>query len=166
MVTRKVVGARERIDVTGLRFGIVLGEYHRALGDRLLDGALGCFASHGIPASNIAVIRVPGAFEIGQAASRLLRRRARPFDALVCLGILIRGATAHFDLLAQEACRGIGETARRTGVPLAFGILTVENERQARERTGPGRSSKGWEAAQAAIQMAALFRDLSRAGPR
>jgi 6,7-dimethyl-8-ribityllumazine synthase len=164
--SRKVVGKRERVDVSGLRFGVVLGEYHPALGERLLDGALRCFEAHGIPSSSIAVVRVPGAFEVSQAAARLLRRRPRPFDALVCLGVLIRGATSHFDLLAEESCRGIGETARRSGVPLAFGILTVENESQARERTGRGPANKGWEAAGAAIRMAALFRDWGGAGPR
>ncbi len=165
-MTRKAVGKRERVEVSGLRFGVVLGEYHKALGERLLEGSLRCFAAHGIAASKIAVVRVPGAFEVSQAACRLLGRRSRPFDAVVCLGVLIRGATSHYDLLAQEACRGIGETARRTGVPLAFGILAVENESQARVRTGPGPSNKGWEAAQAAIRMAALFRELSRDGPR
>jgi len=150
----------QSVDVSGLRFGVVVSDYHPHLADQLLEGSRRCFASHGIDPERVPVFRVPGVFEISQAASRLLRSRRHHFDAMVCLGVLIRGETSHFDVLAAEVSRGIGETARRSRVPLTFGVLTVESEGQARDRANRGISNKGWEAAQAAIRMAVLFRHL------
>ena len=132
------------IAAAGFRFGILVSDYHPAVGEALLDGALRCLAAHGAPARDPIVMRVPGAFEIPQAASRLASDHRRRFDALICLGVLIRGDTAHFDLLAQEVCHGLGEVSRREGIPIAFGVLTVENERQARDRAGRGSANKGW----------------------
>lgn len=146
----------------------MVSDYHPEVARRLLDGALECLAAHRVNVREVPVYRVPGAFEIPQAASRLLLRPDHRFDALICLGLLIRGETLHFEILSREVCRGIAETARRTGVPLAFGVLTVENERQARDRAGRGTVNKGWEAARAAVRMALLYRGLdgSPAGAR
>jgi len=147
-------------DASQFRFGIVLSDYHAAAAARLLNGALECLAAHRVSPGEVQVFRVPGAFEIPLTAARLLGRSDHGFDALICLGLLVRGETLHFEILAREVCRGIARTAQRTGIPLSFGVLTVENERQARDRTGRGSSNKGWEAARAAIRMAALYRDL------
>lgn len=148
------------MDASRLRFGIVVSDYHPAVAGRLLEGALGCLAAHRVDPGKVPVFRVPGAFEIPQIASRLLQGGDPPFDALICLGLLIRGETFHFEVLAREVCRSLAETARSSGVPVAFGVLTVENERQARDRSGKGSSNKGWEAARAAVRMASLVRHL------
>ena len=150
-------------EAAGYRFGILLSDYHPAVAEALLGGARRCLSAHGARSQDQRVIRVPGAFEIPQAASRLAAEGRRRFDALICLGVLIRGETSHFDLLAQEVCRGLGEVSRREGVPIAFGVLAVDNERQARDRAGRGTSNKGWEAARAAIRMAILYAELDRA---
>lgn len=147
-------------DASGLRFGIVVSDYHPELADRLLTGALRCLTSHRVDRRQVPVFRVPGAFEIPQAASKLLQQERGRFDALVCLGVLIRGETSHFDVLAHAVARALCDTARRARVPIAFGVLTVENEKQARERSGDGSSGKGWEAARAAVRMATLYREL------
>jgi 6,7-dimethyl-8-ribityllumazine synthase len=147
VVTRRSGRGEKAGNASRRRFGIVMSDYHPAVARRLLRGALQCLAEHRVNPGEVPVYRVPGAFEIPQAASRLLRRPDHGFDALICLGLLIRGETLHFDLLAREVCGGIARIARETGVPLAFGVLTVENERQARDRSGEGSSNKGREAA-------------------
>ncbi len=139
-----------------------MSDYHPEVAGRLLEGALGCLASHRVARRKVPVFRVPGAFEIPQIASRLLQEGDPRFDALICLGLLIRGETFHFEILAREVCRGLAGISRRSGVPVAFGVLTVESERQARDRSGKGSSNKGWEAALAAVRMAVLFRELDR----
>jgi 6,7-dimethyl-8-ribityllumazine synthase len=142
------------------RFGVVVSDYHSETAERLLEGALECLAAHGVSRAATSIFRVPGAFEIAQAAAKLLERPDRPLDALICLGMLLRGETLHFELLAHEVCSSLSELARRTGVPVAFGVLTVDNEGQARDRSGKGRLNKGWEAARAALRMASLYRNL------
>ena len=162
LTTRRQTRKREKLDASRFRFGIVVSDYHPAVAGRLLEGALGCLAAHRVDPREVPVFRVPGAFEIPQIASRLLQDGDPPFDALICLGLLIRGETFHFEVLAREVCRSLAETAGRSGVPVAFGVLTVENERQARDRSGKGSSNKGWEAARAAVRMASLYRHLDR----
>jgi 6,7-dimethyl-8-ribityllumazine synthase len=138
----------------------VVSDYHSETAERLLEGALECLAAHGVRREAISIFRVPGAFEISQAAAKLLERPGRALDALICLGMILRGDTLHFELLAREVCAGLSEISRRTGVPVAFGVLTVENEAQARDRSAKGRMNKGWEAARAALRMASLYRNL------
>lgn len=160
-MSRSSTESSERVPgASRLRFGVVVSDYHFETAERLLEGALECLAAHGVRREAISIFRVPGAFEISQAAAKLLERPDRPVDALICLGMLLRGATLHFDLLAHEVCRSLSEVSRRTGVPVAFGVLTVENQGQARDRSGKGRSNKGWEAARAALRMASLYRNL------
>ena len=117
MATRVRAGKSGTPDASRLRFGIVVSDYHPEVARRLLEGALECLAAHRVKAGDVPVHRVPGAFEIPQAASRLLQRPDHGFDALICLGLLIRGETLHFEILSREVCRSLAETARQTGVP-------------------------------------------------
>lgn len=130
-----------------------------------ITGALGAAAraallEAGVSASDIEEIGVPGAFELPQAA-RCAAETGR-FDAVICLGCVIRGATPHFEYISSAVAHGLMEAAGETGVPIAFGVLTTDTEAQAEERAGPGRDNKGWEAAAAGIEMAVLFRRLGR----
>ena len=147
-------------EAADLKLGIVVSDYHASLAEGLLQGARSCLKAHGVPKESVAEIRVPGAFEIPQAVSRLRALSRPPLDAILTLGVLIRGDTFHFEVLSHEVCRSLGEIGCSTGVPVAFGVLTVDTEQQARERTGKGSSNKGWEAAEAAVRMALLFRKL------
>jgi 6,7-dimethyl-8-ribityllumazine synthase len=146
-------------DASRLRIAIVVSRFNAFVTDRLRDGAVDALGSFGIPASQIAVFSVPGAFEIPQAA-RAVAETGR-FDAVVCLGCLIRGETPHFDYIASAAAHGITDAAGETGVPMAFGVLTTNTAEQALERAGDGPDNKGREAAAAALEMAALYRTLA-----
>jgi 6,7-dimethyl-8-ribityllumazine synthase len=141
------------------RFAVVVSRYHRHLTERLEKGALNCFEKHGVPKKNISVVYCPGAFELPQVAHRLLS--GGRWDAVVCLGVVIRGETKHFEYVAAEAARGIQQGALLHGRPILFGVLTTDNEQQARERSGGKHGNKGWEAALAAIEMVTLFERLS-----
>ncbi|MCI0567610.1 MAG: 6,7-dimethyl-8-ribityllumazine synthase [Acidobacteria bacterium] len=160
MSTRRGKMAPPLSDASNLKLGIVLSDYHERLAEDLLRGARSCLVSHGVPPESVEEIRVPGAFEIPQAVARLQAVSKPPLDAILTLGVLMRGDTLHFEVLSHEVCRSLGEIGRSSGVPVAFGVLTVDTEQQARERTGKGRSNKGWEAAEAAVRMALLFRQL------
>lgn len=154
-------GTRLKIaDASRLRFGIVVSGYHRDLTDRLLEGAFRCFESHQVSREGVSVFWVPGAFEIPQAAARILSSGPEKFNALVCLGVIIRGDTIHFEVLAHSVAGAVSETAMRALVPVTLGILTVETEEQAWKRSAEDSSNKGWEATEAALQMATLYRDL------
>jgi 6,7-dimethyl-8-ribityllumazine synthase len=146
------------LDAKGIRFGIILTRFNHLVGNRLLEGALDCLERHGADLAQVDVIRVPGSFEAPAAAQKLAKQGG--YDALVCLGALIRGETAHFDVLTHEVCRGLSEVSRTTGVPIAFGILTADSLDQALERAGGKMGNRGAEAALSAIEMANLFRQL------
>jgi 6,7-dimethyl-8-ribityllumazine synthase len=151
----------------GLRFAIVVSRFNLAITERLRDGASAALAEAGAANGNVEVVSVPGAFEIPQAA-RAVAETGR-YDAVVCLGCVIRGATAHFEYIADSVAHGIQHASGDTGVPMAFGVLTTDTWEQAEERAVTGRENKGWEAAAAAIEMAALFRrmrDADRAASR
>ena len=151
-----------------LKLGIVWSDYHAAPARGLLAGARRALSASGIAPDSVPILQVPGAFEIPQAVSRLVDKARPSLDAIVTLGVLMRGDTIHFEILSHEVCRSLEEIACRTGVPVAFGVLTVDTESQARQRSGDGPGNKGWEATEAAIRMAALFRDWdgsSRAAP-
>lgn len=143
-----------RLDGTGKRFGVVLSRFNDMIGRRLLDGALDCFVRHGAPAENVRVVRVPGSFEIPFMAKRMAE--SGKFDAVVCLGAVIRGETPHFDYVASEVAKGIGRVGLETGVPVIFGIVTAETIDQAVERAGAKQGNRGWDAALAALEMANL----------
>ena len=143
-----------RLDGSGKRFGIVLSRFNDLIGQRLLDGAVDCFVRHGADRENVRVVRVPGAFEIPFLAKKLAV--TGKFDAVVCLGAVIRGETPHFDYVAAEVAKGIGRIGLETGVPVIFGIVTAETIEQAVERAGAKQGNRGWDAAQAALEMANL----------
>src|SRR2546423_14797341 len=143
---------------TGLRFGIVVSRWNSFFTERMLDGALDALVRHGADEAQIEVARVPGTWEIPVAAKKMAN--SRRFDAVVCIGCLIRGATPHFDYLASEVTKGVGHVALQTGLPVTYGIITVENLEQAIERAGTKAGNKGAEAALAAIEMANLLKEM------
>ena len=145
--------------VTGVRVAVVVSQYNAFVTDRLRDGALAALTQAGVGADRIEEIRVPGAYEIAQAARRAAETGR--FDAVVCLGCVIRGETAHFEYIASAASHGLMAASGATGVPMTFGILTTDSAEQALARAGNGPANKGWEAATAAVEMASLFRRLA-----
>jgi 6,7-dimethyl-8-ribityllumazine synthase len=146
-------------DASRLRIGIIVARFNQFVTDRLRDGAVAALREAGAAESAIEVFSVPGAFEIPQAA-RAAAETGR-FDAIVCLGCLIRGETPHFDYIASAAAHGITAAAGETGVPMAFGVLTTNTTEQAVARAGDGPDNQGREAAAAAIEMAVLYRTLT-----
>lgn len=144
------------------RFGVLVARFHETISKRLLDGALEAFRRHGVPSDAVEVHWVPGSFELPQAALRLAQTRR--FAALVCLGVVIKGHTPHFEHIAREAASGIREAAMGTGVPISFGVVTAVTEEQARERAGGAVGNRGEEAALAALEMAEWLAGLKRAG--
>jgi len=144
-------------DATGLRFAVVVSRFNETVTGSLRDAAAAALTEAG--ASTVQVLPVPGAFEIPQAA-RAAAESGR-FDAIVCLGCIIRGETPHFDYLASAVAHGITDAAGDTGIPMTFGVLTTDTVEQATARSGPGPDNKGREAAAAAVEMAALFRTLA-----
>ncbi|HET8667500.1 MAG TPA: 6,7-dimethyl-8-ribityllumazine synthase, partial [Terriglobales bacterium] len=142
------------MDSRGKRFGIVVSRFNSFITERLLDGALDALHRTGAKDADIEILRVPGAYEI-PAAARLLAKTGR-FDAIICIGCLIRGETLHYEVIANECSRGIGQSAQETGVPHAFGVLTVENLEQAIDRAGLKAGNKGFEAGLAAVEMASV----------
>jgi 6,7-dimethyl-8-ribityllumazine synthase len=140
------------------RFAIVVSRFNEEITDGLLRGAREVFSQASVRDEDLTVVRVPGAFEIPIAAQRLAE--SGDYDAIVCLGCLIKGDTMHFEYIAEAASHGIVQAAAATGIPMAFGVLTTMNEEQAVERSGTGPGNKGREAAAAAMEMATLFRTL------
>jgi 6,7-dimethyl-8-ribityllumazine synthase len=143
---------------TGLKFGIVASRFNDFVAGRLLEGALDALERHGVDGKNIDVVRVPGAFEIPMTAKRL--SRSGKYDAIICLGVVIRGATPHFNYVAGEASKGVAAVALDAPMPVLYGILTTDNLEQAIERAGSKAGNKGWETAAAAIEMANLYKQI------
>jgi 6,7-dimethyl-8-ribityllumazine synthase len=142
----------------GLRFGIVASRFNDFIVDRLLEAAVATLLKHGVAATDVEIVRVPGAFETPLAIKKLAT--SRRFQALIALGCVIRGATPHFDYVAGEASRGIAQISLGEEIPIGFGILTVDTIEQAIERAGTKGGNKGVDAALAAIQMATALRQL------
>ncbi len=153
-----------KLSAEGLRFAIIVGRFNDFIGGRLLDGAMDALIRHGCSDDRIVVVRVPGAFEIPLAAKKLLQSGGE-YDAVICLGAVIRGATPHFDYVAAEVSKGIAAVALDSNVPVTFGVLTTDNLEQAIERAGSKAGNKGWEAAMAAIEMANLFKAIGPPAP-
>lgn len=143
---------------SGCRFAIVVSRFNEEITEGLLTGARQALAEAEVRDDNVVILRVPGAFEIPVTALRAARTGR--FDAVICIGCLIKGDTMHFEYIASAACAGISDAAAATGVPMALGVLTTLTEEQAMERAAPGPGNKGREAALAAIEMATLFRHL------
>jgi 6,7-dimethyl-8-ribityllumazine synthase len=146
------------LDAKGFRFGLVVSRFNELLTGRLVEGALDCLARHGAADEDITLIRVPGAWELPLAAQRLAA--SGKVHAVVAIGVLIRGATPHFDVLAAETAKGLAQVALSGGVPVSFGVLTCDSLEQALERSGSKAGNKGWQAAQSAIEMVQLYRRL------
>ncbi|MBM3276143.1 MAG: 6,7-dimethyl-8-ribityllumazine synthase [Candidatus Sericytochromatia bacterium] len=144
------------LDAKGRRFALVAARFNSFIVERLVSGAVDALKRHGVGDDDITVVWVPGSFEIPVVA-RMLARAESPFDAVVCLGCVIRGDTPHFDYVAGECARGVAEIARNAEMPVIFGVLTTETLEQAIDRAGAKAGNKGWESAMAAIEMANLL---------
>jgi 6,7-dimethyl-8-ribityllumazine synthase len=151
-------------DASPFRFAVIVSRFNETVTTSLREAAVAALKEAGASDANVHVFTVPGAYEIPQAA-RAAAENGR-FDAVVCLGCIIRGETPHFDYIAAAVAHGITAAAGETGIPMSFGVLTTDNEEQAAARSGPGHDNKGREAAAAAIEMAALYRTLSNTTPR
>jgi 6,7-dimethyl-8-ribityllumazine synthase len=139
-----------------LKFGIVVSRFNDFVTSKLLEGAVDALVRHGAGEEDIEVVKVPGSFEIPLAAKRLAQKGG--YDALICLGAVIRGATPHFDYVAAEVSKGVAQASLETGVPIAFGVITADTLEQAVERAGSKAGNKGWDAALTAIEMAQVLK--------
>ncbi len=144
------------LDASKLKVGIIVSRFNDLVSKGLLDGALDCLRRHGAKETNIDVVWVPGAFEIPLIAKKM----AKDYDAVVCLGAVIRGGTPHFEYVASEAAKGIAKVSLDTGVPVIFGILTTDNLEQALERAGAKPGNRGFAAALSAIELVNLEKEL------
>jgi len=151
------------LNAAGKRFAVIVSRFNAFITERLFQSALDGLLRSGAKKKDIALVRVPGAFEIPSAARTLAE--TKKYDAVICLGCLIRGDTAHYDVIVNEVTRGIGQSAQETGVPHAFGVLTCDTLEQAIDRAGLKMGNKGFEAALAAIEMANLKQVVSSQSP-
>jgi 6,7-dimethyl-8-ribityllumazine synthase len=148
-----------KLDASGLKFGIIVGRFNSFISERLLEGALDALTRHGASDKGIDVARVPGAFEIPLVAKKMAA--LGKYDAIICLGAVIRGSTPHFDYVSAEVSKGIAHVSLDSGVPVAFGVLTTDTIEQAVERAGTKAGNKGFDAAMTAIETANLFKGLA-----
>ncbi|MEC4676064.1 MAG: 6,7-dimethyl-8-ribityllumazine synthase [Nitrospirota bacterium] len=146
------------LQADGLKFAIVVSRFNDFITGKLLDGAIDALLRHGAVEEEIEVVKVPGAFEIPLAAKKMAVRGA--FDAVICLGTVIRGSTPHFDYVASEVSKGVATVSLETGVPIAFGVITSDTIEQAVERAGTKSGNKGFDAAMTAIEMAQVIKKL------
>ncbi|RME24266.1 MAG: 6,7-dimethyl-8-ribityllumazine synthase [Candidatus Zixiibacteriota bacterium] len=142
-----------------LRFGLVVSRFNEFFSEKLREGAVDCLVRHGAAEEQITAVYVPGSFEIAPVAARLAA--SGRYDAIICLGAVIRGGTPHFDYVAGEAAKGIARVAMEGKVPVIFGLVTADTIEQAIERSGTKAGNKGWDAALSAIEMANLYRRLA-----
>ena len=149
-----------QLNARGLKVALVVSRFNSFITERLLEGALDALRRHGAEEENLAVVRVPGAFELPLAAKKLAQ--CGRYEAIVALGAIIRGSTPHFEFVAGEAAKGLAQAALGSGRPVAFGVLTCDTLEQAVERAG-AKSNKGFDAALSAMEMANLFQELDRA---
>jgi len=148
------------LSARGLRLAIIVSRFNHFITDKLFEGALDVLKRSDAEEEAITVVKVPGSFEIPLAAQSLAR--SEKYDAVICLGTVIRGETKHFDLVAQEVAKGIASVSLESGVPVAFGVVTAENIEQAIERAGTKSGNKGGEAARVAVEMANLMKELGK----
>lgn len=147
------------LDAKGMKIAVVASRFNDVVTSRLVEGALDSLTRHGADPNHVTLVRVPGSFELPQMAAKLAGLGR--YDAVVALGCLIRGETAHFDLLASAAVKGLAQAAVASGVPVIFGVLTCDTMDQAIDRAGGKAGNKGWDAAAAAIEMVSLYRRLA-----
>jgi 6,7-dimethyl-8-ribityllumazine synthase len=148
------------LSAEGFRFAIIVSRFNDFICSRLMDGALDALQRHGAGEDQLFLVKVPGAFEIPLTAKRLAR--SGQYDAVICLGAVIRGSTPHFDYVAAEVSKGIANVSLETEVPITFGVLTTDTLEQAIERAGSKSGNKGYEAAMAAVEMVNLFKAMER----
>ncbi|MBI5849128.1 MAG: 6,7-dimethyl-8-ribityllumazine synthase [Nitrospirae bacterium] len=146
------------LQAKGLKFAIIVSRFNDFITGKLLDGAVDALLRHGAKDEDIDVVKVPGAFEIPLAAKKVAEKGS--YQAVICLGTVIRGATPHFDYVAAEVSKGVASASLDTGVPIAFGVLTTDTIEQAVERAGTKSGNKGFDAAVTAIEMAQVFKKL------
>lgn len=147
-----------RLVAEGLKVGIIVARFNEFIGSKLLSGAIDGLVRHGMNEEDIEVAWVPGAFEIPVAAQRMAQ--SKKYDAIICLGAVIKGATSHYDYVCAEASKGVASVSLQFGLPVMFGVLTTDNIEQAIERAGTKAGNKGYDCALSAIEMANLFRQI------
>ncbi|MBL7995530.1 6,7-dimethyl-8-ribityllumazine synthase [bacterium] len=147
-----------KISAQNHKYAVIVSRFNSFITDKLLEGATDCIRRHDGNEENIDIVRVPGSFEIPLAALRTAQ--SKKYDAVICLGAVIRGKTSHFDYVAGEAAKGIGQVALQTGIPTIFGVLTCDTLEEAIERAGSKSGNKGWDAALTAIEMVNLLKQL------
>jgi 6,7-dimethyl-8-ribityllumazine synthase len=147
-----------KLDAKGLRFGIVISRFNEFISGKLLSGCLDGLTRHGADEEHIDVVWAPGAFELPLLAKKLATAKENRYDAIICLGTVIRGATPHFDFVASEVSKGIANVGLETGKPVIYGILTTDSIEQAIERAGTKNGNRGFDAALSAIEMANLMK--------
>ena len=157
-------GIEARLDARGKRFALVVSRFNSFITERLLDGALQALRQCGTSVDDITIVHVPGAFEIPAAARQLAE--TGKYNAMVCIGCLLRGDTLHYEVIANEVTRGVGQSAQETGVPHAFAVLTCDRLEQAIDRAGLKAGNKGFEAGLAAVEMASLREAVAGQGGR
>jgi 6,7-dimethyl-8-ribityllumazine synthase len=147
-----------KISAEGFRFAIIVSRFNDFISSKLADGAMDALRRHGVDEGKVSLIKVPGSFEIPSVAKRLAK--SNKYDAIICLGAVIRGATPHFDFIAAEVAKGVASVGLESDIPVTFGVLTTDNLEQAIERAGSKAGNKGWDAAISAIEMVNLFSQL------
>lgn len=145
-----------KLEAAGFRFGLVVSRFNNFLTDKLLDGAIDCLTRHGADENMISVAYCPGGFEVPHVAGRMIK--SGQYDAVICLGAVIRGDTPHFEYIASESAKGIAKLAMDSGIPVIYGIVTADNLEQGIERSGTKAGNKGWHASEAAIEMVNLYK--------
>lgn len=148
-----------QLSAEGFRFAIIVSRFNDFICSKLVEGAMDALVRHGASDEQISLVRVPGAFEMPLAAKKMAQ--SGQYDAVICLGAVVRGSTPHFDYVAAEVSKGIATVGLESGIPVTFGVLTTDNLEQAIERAGSKSGNKGYDAAVAAIEMANLFRELA-----
>ena len=144
-----------QLTAKGKRFAIVASRFNELISRKLVEGAMDCLRRHGTADGDVTIVWVPGAFDIPAVAKRM--GDAGGFDAVLCLGAVIRGATPHFDYVAAEVAKGVAHAAVQTGVPTVFGVVTADNLEQAVERAGAKAGNRGWDAARSAMELADVY---------
>ena len=155
MNTKRYEGS---LDARGMKIALVVSRFNNFFTDKLLAGALDCLVRHGADEKKLDVAYVPGSFEIPVVAGRLAKMKK--YDAVICLGAVIRGDTPHFDFVATEASKGIARLGMESAIPVVYGLITADTLEQAVERSGTKAGNKGWDAAQTAIEMVNLYRSI------
>jgi 6,7-dimethyl-8-ribityllumazine synthase len=148
-----------KLDASGLKFGIIVSRFNEFITNKLLGGAVDCIKRNNGDDENITVAWVPGAFEIPSMAKKLVQ--TKKFDAVICLGAVIKGSTPHFDYVSAEVSKGVAQVGMSAEIPVIFGVLTTDNIEQAIERAGTKSGNKGFDAAMSAIEMANIFKQLA-----